>query len=64
MAAVGSNVKAEAFQQHIDAAMDTFFPIKMTRQKSSDLPWVNKAIKKKIRRRKKIDKKEGRSNII
>lgn len=58
--AESSNAKAEAYQRHLDAAMDRFFPLRTTRRKSSDLPLINRAIKKRIKRRKKIYKKEGK----
>ena len=59
--AEGSDRKAEVYQQQIHWAMDQFFPVRTTRRRSSDLPWINKAIKKKIRRRKRIYRKYGRS---
>ena len=61
--AQSSNDKAKAYQSHIDSAMERFFPLRTVRRKSSDLPWINKAIKKKIRRRKKVYRKEGRSEL-
>ena len=61
--AVGSDNKAAAFQSDLDLAMDVFFPLRTTRRKSTDLPWINRAIKKRIRRRYKIYKKEGRSPL-
>ena len=59
--AVGSDEKAAAYQSQIDAALDRFFPLRTTRCRKSDLPWVNKALRKKIRRRKRLYKKYGRS---
>ena len=59
--AEGSNNKAAAYQRAIDWAMDNFFPMRTTRRKSTDLPWINRAIKKKIARRRRIYKKEGKS---
>lgn len=41
--------------------MDNCFPVRTTKRKSTDLPWINKAIKRRIRRRKRIYIKEGRS---
>ena len=62
-AAGGSNKKARAYQNIINEGLDKFFPIRSTRRKSTDLPWINKAIRKKIRRRKLIYLKEGRSEL-
>ena len=41
----------------IDEAMDRF------RRKATDLPWINKAVRKKIRRKMEIYRKEGRSEL-
>ena len=61
--AAGPNEKARAYQDHIDAAMDAFFPVRTTRRKSTDPPWLNKAILKKIARRNRIYLKEGKSPL-
>ena len=60
--AEGSNAMAEAYQKTIDEAMDRFFPLRTVKKKSTDLPWITKAVKKKIRRRKRIYIKEGFSD--
>ena len=62
-AAVGSDQKASAYQRHIDRAMDTFFPLRTVKKKSTDPPWLNRATKKKIRRRNEIYMKEGESEL-
>ena len=59
--AVGSNDKAAAYQEIVTAAVNRFFPRKITRRKSSDLPWINTRIRRKIARRKVIFRDEGRS---
>ena len=59
--AVGSNAKAKEYQDIVTGALRTFFPTKTTRRKSTDLPWINDRIRKKIARRKAIFKAEGRS---
>ena len=61
--AVGSNTKAKAYQDTVDTAMDTFFPLKTTHRKSSDPPWLNKATLEKIKRRNRIYVKEGKSPL-
>ena len=61
--ATGSNDKARLYQAHVDAAMDKFFPLRTVRRKSSDLPWINKAIRKRIRRRRRVYRREGRSEL-
>ena len=57
----GSNRKAAAYQEKVTAAMRHFFPTKTTRRKSTDLPWINARVRKRIRRRKAVFKAEGRS---
>ena len=42
-------------------ALEAFFPLITTRRKSSELPWINQRIRKRIRQRKDVYKKEGRS---
>ena len=42
-------------------AMNSLFPTKTTRRKSTDLPWINNDIRRKIVRRKAIFRDEGRS---
>ena len=61
--AVGSDGKADALQEIIDAAMDTFFPLRTVRWKSTDPPWMSKKILKRMRRRMEIYIKEGRSSL-
>ena len=46
----GSDSKAEKFQDTIEAALDTFFPTRTVRRKSTELPWINRAIRKRIER--------------
>ena len=58
-----SHSKALAYQCHVDRAMDRFFPLRHVKRKSTDLPWINRAVRKKIRRRKEIYRKEGRSPL-
>lgn len=36
--AEGSEAKAAAFHRHVDLAMDTFFPLRTVRKRSTDLP--------------------------
>ena len=43
--------------------MDAFFPLKMTRKKSTQPPWLDKATQKKIKRRNTIYVKEGKSQL-
>ena len=42
--AKGSNAKTKAYQDTLGWALKTFFPLKTTRRKSTDLPWMNKRI--------------------
>ena len=45
----------------MDAAMTDCYPLVTVRRKSSEDPWINDKIRKKIRKRKAIFKSEGRS---
>ena len=57
--AVGSNNKAAAYQEIVTAAVNRYFPRKTTRRKSTDLPWINTRIRKKIARRKESFEMRG-----
>ena len=57
----GSNLKAEMYQEAVNQAMERFFPLITVRRKSTDCPWINNRIRKLVRRRKGIYKREGRS---
>ena len=57
--AEGSNAKTKAYQDTICWALETFFPLKTTRRKSTDLPWMNKRVRKLIRDRKRLFWEEG-----
>ena len=58
---VGSNEKAMAYQRHIDAAMDAFFPYVTTVRKSTEPPWINARVKRRIKQRRSVYRREGRS---
>ena len=49
------------YQTAITSAIDKFFPLITTKRKSTDLPWINKQIRKLVRKRKAIFLREGRS---
>lgn len=59
--AEGSNRKAEAYQASVTEAMQACFPTRTTRRQSTDLPWINSRIRKRIKRRKAVFRDEGRS---
>ena len=59
--AEGSNRKADLYQKHLDLAMDTFFPYVTTVRKSTDPPWINARVLKRIKQRKAVYRREGRS---
>ena len=56
----GSNRKADAYQATVTSAIETFFPLITMRRKSTDLPWVNSRIRRRIKQRKAIFRCEGR----
>ena len=59
--AVGSNRKAEMYQEAVTLAMENFFPLVTVRKKSTDCPWINNRIRKLTARRQGIYRCEGRS---
>ena len=59
--AQSSNAKASNYQAVVTKALEQIFPTKTTRRKSTDLPWINGGIRKKIERRMSIFKDKGRS---
>ena len=60
--AEGSNAKAELYQEAVTGALEQFFPLITVRKKSTDCPWISNRIRKLIRRRKGIYRREGRSS--
>ena len=59
--AESSDSKAEIYQKMTMSAMTECFPLVTVKRKSTDDPWITEKIRKKIRQRKKIFKKQGRS---
>ena len=59
--AEGSNTKAQAYERAIMGGVAMHFPLKTTRRKDTDPPWLNDTVRRKIRRRKAIYRREGRS---
>ena len=57
----GSNMKANLYQEAVTVAMEVFFPLITVWKKSTDCPWINNRIRKLIKRRKGIYRREGRS---
>ena len=57
-----SNSKTNQYQAEVMAALERCFPLITVRRKASDPPWFNERIRKKIRQRRGIYKREGRSN--
>ena len=42
--AEGSHAKTEAYQATLTWAVESFFPLKTTRRKNTDLPWMSKGV--------------------
>ena len=57
--AVGSNNKAESYQRTLQWAVDEFFPLRKTKRKSTDLPWLGRGVLKLISNRKRLFLAEG-----
>ena len=62
MAKKTSNEKANLYQQVVTGALEACFPVITTRRKSTELPWINKRIRRLIRRRRAVFKLEGRKS--
>ena len=58
------NNKANAYQQTINWAVETFFPLKTTRRKSNDLPWLNKKTLQMIDTRRRLYMSEGGRTVV
>ena len=55
----GSNNKANAYQATLQWAVDSFFLLRTTRRKSTNLPWLGCGVLRLIRNRKKLFVAEG-----
>ena len=60
-AAEGSNEKTGVYQREVNAALERCFPLITVRRRSTDPPWFNTRIRKKIKQSRCIYKREGRS---
>ena len=54
-----SDGKAEAYQEAVVNAMETFFPLRTVRRKSTDPPWMDGKTKKALEDKKKLFIEEG-----
>lgn len=54
-----SDAKAELYQSKINWAIETFFPLRTTKRRSIDPPWINESVKKLIKGRKRVFKETG-----
>ena len=59
--AVGSDNKAQAYQDLMNLAMKECYPIITVKRKSTEDPWITDKIRKKLKKRKVVFKKHGRS---
>ena len=59
--ATGSNDKANAYEATLNAGVAEFFPLITTWRKDTDPPWINATVRRKIRRRRAVYEREGRS---
>ena len=56
-----SNEKTNLYQKQVTGAQDRFFPLITVNRRSTEPPWYNWNIKKKIKQKKGIYRREGRS---
>ena len=61
--AKGSNAKALAYERIVNGGVAAHFPMKTTRRKDTDPPWINEKVRRKIRRRKAVYREQGRSPL-
>ena len=61
LSATGSNNKQRALQRILDSATDACFPLKTSRKREDDLPWMNDVARKKIKKKKAVYRDEGKS---
>ena len=54
-----SEAKAELYQKELNWAIENFFPLKTTKRRSIDLPWIDGTVKKIIKGRKRVFKETG-----
>ena len=52
--AVGSDRKADIYQSEVVAAVEAIFPLRTIKRKNIDPPWINEAVRRLIRVRKRI----------
>ena len=52
----GSNGKTQIYQNEMNAAMERFFPEITVRRKSTDPPWFNWKVRKRIKQKKGVYK--------
>ena len=57
-----TNGMAKAYQNIVDELMDKHFPVKYTKRKEDDLPWLNDVAMKMIKKKKAIYKAEGKTD--
>lgn len=50
------------YQEAVTGAMEKFFPLLTVRRKSTDCPWINNRVRKLIRRRRGVYRRESRSS--
>ena len=55
------NSKADFYQKKVDHLMSSCFPRVTMRRKSSDPPWINTSIRRRLRQRRAVYRREGRS---
>ena len=59
---LGVNEQVDSLLDCLERTMDLCFPLKTTWRREGDPPWINKAVKKLIRKRRKVYHREGRSD--
>ena len=57
-----SNGKAEIYQREVVGAMEACFPLITVKRKSTDPPWINGAIRRKLQKRRGVYRREGRAS--
>ena len=61
MSEESSNGKAEVYQRDMMGPLEACVPLVKMKRNSSDPPWINAVVRRKLRQRRAIYRKEGRS---
>ena len=53
----------QAFQSHITDLTDRYFPVKVSRRRSNEDPWITEGIRKLSKQKKRVFKRDGKTRL-